>query len=45
MYNFCSFLVFSVRLYDVQTSQCFVSDQPNYQHKGPITMVKYYLFV
>ncbi|XP_054720431.1 cleavage stimulation factor subunit 1-like [Uloborus diversus] len=30
-----------LRLYDVRTSQCFVSDQPGDQHKGPITMIKY----
>ncbi|CAL1274380.1 unnamed protein product [Larinioides sclopetarius] len=30
-----------LRLYDVRTSQCFVSDQPDDQHKAPITMVRY----
>ncbi|KAG8195232.1 hypothetical protein JTE90_027973 [Oedothorax gibbosus] len=30
-----------VRLYDVRTSQCFVSDHKEDQHKGPITMIRY----
>lgn len=41
MINIFLFL-FLVRLYDVRTSQCFVSDTPGDQHKGPITMVEYY---
>ena len=31
--------VFSVRLYDCNTFQCFVSANPADQHKGPLTAV------
>ena len=31
----------TIRLYDVATTQCFVSSDPSDQHKGPITCLKY----
>lgn len=31
----------TLRLYDVNTSQCFVSQNPKDQHSGAITMVNY----
>lgn len=37
------FIQILVRLYDVRTSQCYVSDQPDDQHKAPVTMVEYYI--
>lgn len=30
-----------IRLYDVNTVQCFVSAIPSHQHTGPITSIKY----
>uniref|UniRef100_A0A915J316 Cleavage stimulation factor 50 kDa subunit n=1 Tax=Romanomermis culicivorax TaxID=13658 RepID=A0A915J316_ROMCU len=31
----------TLRLYDIETSQCFVSSVPNDQHKGAITDIHY----
>lgn len=41
-FSFCFFLIkkkFLVRLYDVNTLQCYVSPNPKDQHRGPITDV------
>jgi cleavage stimulation factor subunit 1 len=41
------FLFFAVRLYDVKTFQCFVSNNPSDQHKAALTSVSrdvHYLF-
>ena len=35
----CCLHMFVVRLYDVNTFQCFVASNPNDQHTGPITAV------
>jgi len=30
-----------IRLYDVNTIQCYVSAIPSHQHTGPVTSIKY----
>jgi len=30
-----------IRLYDINTVQCYVSSLPSHQHTGPVTSIKY----